>query len=634
MTSLDELPYDVLYCIASSLSFDDVVRLSLTCRQLRLLLNETTLCRRTIETHVPHSHEAKLARREEITYREAVQRIYERRSAFAKAAPLSARILGHGSAFLYRQGVLCFLTGNYIRVLDLHTSSGPPRAIDIISIIKNEVPPGIPNVESKVSLLYYSDDIVAVHYERKSRPSDSWIFAISTKADIPTDLRVVAREQLESSSRLFVRHTASYLYFGTHSGTGTHGHHEWRIHRMSLGHEHAIPAEGLQLEDFVGSDIGSTVAFEIHEGYFYALSNQTSFDVEEVDWTSFYHCIRFPLERPFKNALEINARIYRRQHAEGPINDSWTDLSLQVDESTNDLVIVESRREWLEGGSTQHRTFYTQHISFPDSQSSSSSPDSSPIAAPSTGPALPSDDPYVALLTSGDNPHWAPSQPRYLRYTHPEYGLKADPARPFILARTKLRAYNLSCSSFIDLVEDDKCCGAYASSNNGPCLRLRIGSRRLAPLHDDFSLDGASGKAKVMQESSLRPLSGLDDRFRYSPIKMWPPSERCPCAKRLHQILNPPTVAKLGSNRTLVGAVDERSVVYMIRPARLSSGDEDCIGPIVLVSFDREIGRQTLVTSDDMADAVMSDDGATAQGELRLKWEAGKAEACKDHRCR
>ena len=49
MPTLDRLPFDVLFCIASSLGFDDVVRLSLTCRQLRLLLNESTLCRRTIE---------------------------------------------------------------------------------------------------------------------------------------------------------------------------------------------------------------------------------------------------------------------------------------------------------------------------------------------------------------------------------------------------------------------------------------------------------------------------------------------------------------------------------------------------------------------------------------------------------
>ena len=591
-----------------------------------------------IQTHVPHSREAKLARREEITYREAVQRIYERREAFAKAAPFSARILGYGSAFLYRQGVLCFLSGSCVRVLDLHTSSGPTRIINLSSIINILVPAGTSNVEPKVSLLYYSDDIIAIHYERKSRPSDSWLLAISTKADTPDGHRLIASVELESSSRLFVRHTESFLYFGTHSGTGTHGHHEWRIQGISLDQKHAFPPDTkpLQLEDFVGSDIGSTVAFEIHDGYFYALSNQTSFDVEEVDWTSFYHCVRFRLEQPFKNALEINARIYRRQHAEGPINDSWTDLSLQVDESTNNLVIVESRREWLDGASKQHRTFYTQNINFPLSKSSStsSSPGSSPTAGPSAGPALPLDDPYVALLGSGDNPHWAPSQPRYARYTHPEYGLKTDVARSFILARTKIRAYNLSCSSFIDLVEDEKCCAASMPMNNEPCLRLRIGSRRLAPLHEDDSLDGAAGKAKVIQETSFPPLSGVDDRFRYAPIRMWPEAaSSCPCAARLHRILNPTTAAGSGFSKTVVGVIDERSVVYMIRPARASYSDEDCMGPIVLVSFDRETGRQTPAEWDDAVDDVMGDNSAVAQQELQWRWEAGKAALCKNRCC-
>ena len=139
----------------------------------------------------------------------------------------------------------------------------------------------------------------------------------------------------------------------------------------------------------------------------------------------------------------FNAAVCRWEHAKGPINDSWTDLSLQVNESTNHFIIVESRREWLNGASKQHRTFYTQNINFPLSKSLSILLllGLSPAAGPSVGPALPLDDPYVALLGSGDNPHWAPSQPYYARYTHPEYGLKTDAARSFILARTKLCAY-------------------------------------------------------------------------------------------------------------------------------------------------------------------------------------------------
>lgn len=47
--SLDRLPFDILFNITGGLRFDDIINLSLTCRQLNLLLNESTLCRRTIE---------------------------------------------------------------------------------------------------------------------------------------------------------------------------------------------------------------------------------------------------------------------------------------------------------------------------------------------------------------------------------------------------------------------------------------------------------------------------------------------------------------------------------------------------------------------------------------------------------
>jgi hypothetical protein len=39
----------------------------------------------------------------------------------------------------------------------------------------------------------------------------------------------------------------------------------------------------------IGSEIGSTIWFEFYKGFFYALSEQTSFEVEDINWTSFYH---------------------------------------------------------------------------------------------------------------------------------------------------------------------------------------------------------------------------------------------------------------------------------------------------------------------------------------------------------
>jgi hypothetical protein len=519
-----------------------------------------------------------------------------------------------------------------MRILDVHASLSPPRTIELSPIVSNAVSIGFS--EGKISLLYYSDNILALHCERKAGPTDSWLLAISTKADTPDDERLVAKIELESSRKLFVRHTSSFLYYGTHSAVGTHGHHEWSIQGVSLNTEHIIPAgtPPLQLENFVGSDMGSTVAFEIHDGYFYALSNQTSFDVVEVDWTSFYRCARFPLERPFSDALKTQKRIYRRQHAEGPINDSWTDMSLQVDESTNELVIVESRREWLEGGSKQTRTFYRQSIEFPD-DSPSSSQTSSPAIGPSTGSAFPPNDPLAALVDGDTKAHYAPAQPRYEKDTHPEYGFPNDPARALILARTKLRAYNHSCSSFVDLVEDEKCCANPHST--APCLRLRIGSRRVGPLEKHPAPEASNkGKGKAKAEPQAEPPKPAQDtRFRYSPITMWPPpASACPCAARLHGILNPPLPSSPAYGKTIFGVVDERSVVYMLLPAR-SYGEDEPMGPIVLISFDRAIGRVGVGAEGAVngVDSVMGHAGGNEREARR--WEAGRAEACRSGTC-
>jgi len=47
--NLDALPFDILFTIALDLSVDDIVHLGRTCRQLRSLLKEDTLCRKVIE---------------------------------------------------------------------------------------------------------------------------------------------------------------------------------------------------------------------------------------------------------------------------------------------------------------------------------------------------------------------------------------------------------------------------------------------------------------------------------------------------------------------------------------------------------------------------------------------------------
>lgn len=470
---------------------------------------------------------------------------------------------------------------------------------------------GSKDIKPEISLLHYSDHIVSLHFDYSEcelcsqwRDDEHWLIYVELDKFSPvTGTGVNVIKPLGSASKLFVRNTATYFFYGTHTGLGAHGHHEWKIHSHSLKEDHPFPTNipPLQLDEFVGSDLGSTVAFEIHGDHFYAVSNQTSFVVEEVDWTSFYHCIRFPLHRPVKEALEVNTRVYRRQHAEGPINDSWTDLSLQVDERTNDLQIVEARREWRNGGSKQERTFYTREVTFPSKppgrrQQTANGAVATPSASASavgsaddglpeedtdeldegatssarhaqTTPLLPADDLLVSTLGSGNNPHYAPVEERLERSYHPERrhddGLPA-PSQAFILARTKLRAYNLSCSAFLDLVEDDACCPASTAVGGPPCLRLRIGARKRSPYWplDTCRVSGESegkGKGRAVAEPARKitptmPLLSYEDRFVYPHIKLWPPpgETKCgmeggehTCTQKLHAILNaalePPT---------------------------------------------------------------------------------------------
>lgn len=596
---------------------------------------------------------------------------------------------------------------------------------------------GTPEIEPEISLLHYSDYVVSLHFDYSEtdlcadwRTDGHWLIVIELrKFDPMTRTGVRFIRPPEGASKLFVRNTANYLFYGTHTGLGTHGHHEWKIHAQSLNKDAPLPPNipALQLDELVGSDLGSTVAFEIHDGYFYAVSNQTSFVVEEVDWTSFYHCIRFPLHRPVKEEVQINTRVYRRQHAEGPINDSWTDLGLQVDEKTNRLQIVEARREWRNGGSKQERTFYTREITFPlrpsarrrrtgeqgvvavagaagagggngQLQSASptlpspASPDATAVEEPEdnvnvpidTAPPLPDNDLLVQTLGSGNNPHWAPSEERLPRAYHPER--KHDEqqqatgcGRPFILARTKHRAYNLSCSAFLDLVEDEACCPAVTAIGGTPCLRLRIGARKRQPFLPlsvcDGVAEGGKGKDRVTARDAVRmqqlqeqhqPLPPYEDRFLYPPIRLWPPpgeaassgtskgdddkaaGRKYDCTKKLHDILNAPltppqptkpvspssplttmtTALSLGASTytppppptEIVGVADERSLIFLRRP-KYGSGERS--GPIVLVSFDRGIAADELaydvgVKSDEVIAAATRKDSGISMGDFPI----------------
>jgi hypothetical protein len=520
--------------------------------------------------------------------------------------------VGQGNEYLYSDGFLCILQGSNIRVLDADTTT-EVCWIDLSAIDVTTPEASTSNNEPKMALLSFNDDIVTVYYEKKGRPNRSRILVFSTAQAHPNGNRLLIPIPLENSYKLFARHTSDCVYYGTYSADDPE---EWNIRGVALSDKYVIPqCAAVQLETFFGTDVGSTIAFEIHKGHFYAVSNQTSFEVEEIDWTSFYHCIRFPLGNPTFEAMEVNRTVYRRQHEEGPIHDSWTDLTLQFDEATDKTMIVEARSEWQRSTSRQQRTFYICEFEW-EKTTPSVSEDGSPIVEAVQTPLYPEDDALTGLLDSSNNPNYAPKEHRPSWKWHPETTPECGPTRSFILARTKFKGYNYSCSSFFDLVEDERCC---SESSARPCLRIRIGTRREAPVGWKPPSQDTIYNAKTVNPFQQEK----DVVYRHPPVKMWPPpSSSCACSKRLHQILNPALPGPAHS-RSITGVLDERRFIYMVRPRP----SDNALGTIVMINFTRS------ASATKPNDVGPNDHESSTGGQvdpLRWNWTPG---ACKRGIC-
>jgi len=404
--------------------------------------------------------------------------------------------------------------------------------------------------------------------------------------------KIILDYELPSTEKIFVRHNSDYLYYGTYSEEDFHGHKKWVLRGYCFQTKEWFQ-QRVFLGDLNGSELGATICFEIYNGYFYTLSNQTNYEVEEVDWTSFYHCIRFPVSSPSKDLLEKTAmdeHMWRRQHREGPIDDRWANLALKIDEATGELKIVESRREFLFGAGRSQRTYYTTELVFPKrrenlvadlqqpyittansniSGSSSSTGFDEPslrngIFEKHTLAAL-TNDRLALTLKPSDNPHWLPPQTRFPRDVHP-----GDDGY-YIFSQTYLRYYNFSAKTFLDLIDDPP-----STNSTSQRLRLRVGSRKLDPPATDCN--GLIQEATDPVTGEI--LHGLNDRYTPRDVKFWPPEQNSPWSpgnarlEELYTLMNPPS--HLG-NVEVTG--DDKSFVY-------ATGGKDQPRAIIFVNFD------------------------------------------------
>jgi len=186
--------------------------------------------------------------------------------------------------------------------------------------------------------------------------------------------------------------------------------------------------------------------------------------------------------------------------------------------------------------------------------------------------ALP-DDPILQLLTEDDNPHHIRPPSRLPQNTHPGNDGSSQPT--FTLAKSQVRYYHTSASTFIDLVDDPLLSDWQGTQR----LRLRAGSRRLGsplvypPEHPTL--------AGCIRPPSNDLTTALEEMYRVPPIRYWPPPQDStasdPRLEEIYSLMNPPT--HLGN---VEGTADERSLVYL-------TGARNAPQAIIFLSFDPAI---------------------------------------------
>ncbi|KAI1662636.1 hypothetical protein F4813DRAFT_378216 [Daldinia decipiens] len=562
VSNLQRLPYEIMSYIVNYLDIDEIFDLSLTCRYFQYLVREERFCKAIITAQASHTAESQEAQRSG-QFSRALRRVAKRRQALSRASPYLVGIIAFADSYEYIHGTLCYIVEarpkRWLRILDLHGSASHELVIDIPTLVHESVPRSAKSRKYKFRVLYHANGITSCLFSFALPHTENWLLIF--KAD---EQLIVATLQLDSTAKIFVRNNKDYLYFGTHSEEGADGRRKWVLMGYDI-EKRSWFSQKMHLADVVGYDIGSTVCFEIIDDYFYGLSNQTDFEIRETDWNSYYHCFRFPLHDPdLKNKQTMKTEdSWRRQHAEGPIDDRWSFLKLEKDEASGNINIIESRKEWLTNQSGSQRTYYITGVVFDqdsevDSTGVSLTPEHSLTFGRSTGPVAYLDKPYGSdyRFRSSENVHPGDNNSMALVYTR---------------SQTHLRAYQRCCSTYLDLVDDISSGG----SSGSRCLRLRTGFRKSRTYWPSWEYLASNDGLESNPKSNEEPV------YPYQPnrIYFWPPkqdeSSRNPFIDDIYKILNPPGYQG-GVNPTS----DERSVVYAI------GEDTNGLKALVYLSFD------------------------------------------------
>jgi hypothetical protein len=500
----------------------------------------------------------------------ALRQLAQRRLSLASAKPFLAAIIAVGQSYIYTNGTLVYIVNRTIRILDLDGSSSTEQVVSMRDVLDVAVPETLGTRRYKLYLLHFANDIVSCRYTHANPDIETWLlfFSISGKW--------ARSHRLESFNKLFVRNNQDYLYFGTYSSA--ENRRQWILSGFDLRREKWFDRR-VHLPDMIGSEMDNNVSFEILDNYFYGISNQTHVGYKGGDWLSFYRCFRFPVSDPTPEATQVPSRasLWRRLHEEGALDDRWTSLRLERDQVTGEIIIVESRKEWLFGKSSARRTYYKQPLTF-------LKPGEIEAEDVSVERSRSEDDAYPgrSSTTRAGFVNGGASQGGNLSALSESVILSRDPHNvhpgddsskilSFTIGNTIIRSYYPAASVWLDLVNDP-----LEQKPGARRLRIRAGSRRLRANYEQVKSNEPWGNSHYPEEEISRI-------FETNDVSHWPPDQHPdsvdPRLDELHNILNPP-----GYEGDIRGTWGHNGLIYAT-----SSGEANSMKLIVFLSFDSRI---------------------------------------------
>ena len=473
---------------------------------------------------------------------------YLRRLRSSLCQPVRVHKIGSSSDFVYSEGILCYLQGPSLRILNLFESFTKEETVDLSPIARGW------NERASYRLIGCKDEVVTLRVRSRSRHTT---VALTTRHGVHVGKRALLNLPVPRDSFVITRNDSRFLCVGVlekmippHSPS-----QQWAFSTYDMLNErNCIAWCNLGYFDAL-NELGTSMTLDVIDGHFWVMTTELTHDREGRDPISYYGGYRYNLEtimsaatpqpssQPDTSSAEDDFRkpeywrLERRRQNEGPIHDLWTTLSLHKAEDDTHL-ILETRREWKDDNPEPIRSFYSIRFSpseIPISSSTPSSPasptDQDPIATTSGTTAQDSassssyssdeEDPTQNLIESTmsklpDN--------KFLNFKH---GLRerhveppaSQPGTTFGLNETLYRSYNESCDTFLDIVKRPL-------ENQGDAIALRVGCRwkedviLWPPIHtpiateetidiDDDKWTGKEDKSRGIEDKA-RPLFNME----------------------------------------------------------------------------------------------------------------------------